>query len=163
MPSDGPAASTSSTVHSSSAHIATTCWASTSSGALGRCSDSMAPVRMRSTTTAVGTRSPRNVGKSTPRRHRTDLVAGAPHPLQPAATRRCLDLDHEVDRAHVDAEFEAGVATTAGSLPALSSASIRLRSSLLTDPWCARASDRRGPQRGAPDCAWIWAGQAKSS
>ena len=37
-----------------------------------------------------------------------DLVAGAPDALQAAADRaRRLDLDHEVDGAHVDAELEA--------------------------------------------------------
>ena len=36
-----------------------------------------------------------------------DVVAGAADPLQPARDRlRRLDLDHEVDRAHVDAELE---------------------------------------------------------
>ena len=36
-----------------------------------------------------------------------DAVPGAADPLQPAADRlRRLDLDHEVDRAHVDAELE---------------------------------------------------------
>ena len=102
----GPRAS--STAQSSRAHMATTCWASTSSGLAGTCSDSIAPARIRSTTTAVCTRSPRNFGKSTPRRHGADLVAGAADPLQAAGhARRGLDLDDEVDRAHVDAELEA--------------------------------------------------------
>ncbi len=36
------------------------------------------------------------------------LVTGAAHPLQTGGRRgRCLDLDHEVDRSHVDAELEA--------------------------------------------------------
>ena len=36
-------------------------------------------------------------------------MAGAADPLQPASDRlRALDLDHEVDRAHVDAELERG-------------------------------------------------------
>ena len=40
---------------------------------------------------------------------RPDLVAGAADPLEPAGdARRALDLDDEVDRAHVDAELEAG-------------------------------------------------------
>ena len=43
-----------------------------------------------------------------PLRHRAELVARAPDPLQaPGHRLRRLDLDHEVDRAHVDAELEA--------------------------------------------------------
>ena len=60
-------ASNSSTDQSSMAHIATMCWESTSSGLPGTRSDSIDPVRIRSTTTAVCTRSPRNFGNSTPR------------------------------------------------------------------------------------------------
>ena len=41
-------------------------------------------------------------------RDRAELVAGAADPLQAARDRlRALDLDHEVDGAHVDAELEA--------------------------------------------------------
>ena len=44
----------------------------------------------------------------TPRRDLADLVAGAADPLQPARhRRRRLDLDDQVDGAHVDAELEA--------------------------------------------------------
>jgi hypothetical protein len=40
-------------------------------------------------------------------RHRAHLVPGPPHPLQPAGhAGRGLDLDDEVDGAHVDAELE---------------------------------------------------------
>ena len=40
--------------------------------------------------------------------HGADLVPGAADPLQPARhRRRALDLDDEVDGAHVDAELEA--------------------------------------------------------
>ena len=43
-----------------------------------------------------------------PLRRRAELVAGAADPLQAARDRlRRLDLDHEVDGAHVDAELEA--------------------------------------------------------
>jgi hypothetical protein len=46
-------------------------------------------------------------------------VPGAADALQAAATRpRRLDLDDEVDRAHVDAELERRVATIARSSPA---------------------------------------------
>ena len=44
-----------------------------------------------------------------PLRRRADLVAGPADPLEPAGdARRALDLDDEVDRAHVDPELEAG-------------------------------------------------------
>ena len=38
------------------------------------------------------------------------------------------------------------VATTAGRRPALRSSSIRARCSLLTEPWCARASIAGAPR-----------------
>ena len=42
-----------------------------------------------------------------PLRHRVQLVAGAPDPLQTARHGlRALDLDDEVDRAHVDSQLE---------------------------------------------------------
>ncbi len=45
----------------------------------------------------------------TPLLGRTDLVAGPADPLEPAGDAgRALDLDDEVDRAHVDPELEAG-------------------------------------------------------
>jgi hypothetical protein len=47
-----------------------------------------------------------------------DPVAGPPHPLQPGGdARRRLDLDHEVDQSHVDAEFEARGGDHRGELP----------------------------------------------
>ena len=70
--------------------------------------DSMSPSRIRSATTAVCTRSPRYFGKHDSPADRADLVPGPADPLQAARdARRRLDLDHEVDRAHVDAELEA--------------------------------------------------------
>ncbi len=56
-----------STVHVSSATIATTCCASTSNGLRGYRTASIAPSRIRSATTAHDTRSPRNFGNITPR------------------------------------------------------------------------------------------------
>ena len=42
-----------------------------------------------------------------PRARAADVVAGAADALQPARDRaRRLDLQHEIDRAHVDAELE---------------------------------------------------------
>ena len=47
-------------------------------------------------------------------------VAGAADPLQAAADRlRRLDLDHEVDRAHVDPQLQRGGRDQAGQLPRL--------------------------------------------
>ena len=69
-----------------------------------------------------------------------ELVAGAADPLQPARDRlRALDLDDEVDGAHVDAELEAEVATRHGISPAFRSSSISTRCSRAREPWCARA------------------------
>jgi hypothetical protein len=57
----------SSTVHVSIATIATMCCASTSSGLRGNRTASIAPLCIRSATTAHDTRSPRNFGNITPR------------------------------------------------------------------------------------------------
>ena len=51
----------------------------------------------------------RYLGNMTPRLTRADVVPGPADPLQPAGhRRRRLDLHDQVDRAHVDAELEAG-------------------------------------------------------
>ena len=48
------------------------------------------------------------LGEDPPLRGRAELVARAPDTLEPPCDRlRALDLDHEVDRAHVDPELEA--------------------------------------------------------
>ena len=93
----------------SSAQIATTCCARTSSGLRGIAISSIAPARIAFATTAHS----REVGAEL----REDLgpseVAPRPCPARPTRCRpsrdrlRALDLDHEVDRAHVDAELEA--------------------------------------------------------
>ena len=70
---------------------------------------SMAPSCISRVTTAHSSRSPRYLGKMTPLRRLADLVAGPADALEPAGDRpRRLDLDDEVDRAHVDAQLEAG-------------------------------------------------------
>ena len=47
------------------------------------------------------------LGVQNPLTDLADLVARASDPLQPAGHRGwCLDLDHQIDRAHVDAELE---------------------------------------------------------
>ena len=49
-----------------------------------------------------------------------DVVPGPADPLQPAGhRRRRLDLDHQVHRAHVDAEFQAGGRHHGGQPPGL--------------------------------------------
>ena len=79
-----------------------------------------------------------------------DLVPGAADALQAAGhRRRRLDLHDQVDRAHVDAELQAGGGDHGGSRPALRSSSIRARCSLETEPWCARASTGGAPWRRA--------------
>ena len=102
-------ASSSSTVQRSMTVIATSCWARTSSGLRGMRVVSIAPSCIRRVTTAHSSRSPRYFGKITPLLGRADLVAGPADPLEAAGDAgRALDLDDEVDRAHVDAELEAG-------------------------------------------------------
>ena len=112
--------STSSTSHSSSAAIETRCWASTSSGFCGITVSSISPSRMRLATTAHSSRSARNLGKIRPFETSPERVAGAADPLQAAGDRlRRLDLDHQVDGAHVDAELQRGGRDQAGQLPGL--------------------------------------------
>ncbi len=63
---------------------------------------------MRSTTTAVWTQVAAVLGEQHASGDGADLMAGPADALQPAGDRRWrLDLDDEVDRAHVDAELEA--------------------------------------------------------
>ena len=102
-------ASRSSACQLSSATMATICWASTSSGLDGIRSASMAPCahplgddgRLHQVAAVLG--------EDHPGGHRADLVPGPAHPLQPRGHgRRRLDLDHQVDRAHVDPELQAG-------------------------------------------------------
>ena len=47
------------------------------------------------------------VGEEDPTGGGADLVTGPPHPLQPARHgRRRLDLHHDIDRTHIDAELQ---------------------------------------------------------
>ena len=93
-------------IRSPATAIATICWASTSSALRGMTVDSIRPSCMRRATTAHSSRSPRNLGKIRPR-----LTSPTPWPARPI---RCmpratdlgrLDLDDEVDRAHVDPQL----------------------------------------------------------
>ena len=76
-------------------------------GCAVRRSSRSAPSRIRRATTAHSSRSARNLGKIRPRLTAPTEWPGAADPLQPARDGlRRLDLDHEVDRAHVDPELE---------------------------------------------------------
>ena len=87
---------------------ATICCASTSSGLRRKRVDSMSPSIIRRTTTAASSRSPRCFGIERALARLADGVPGAADALQAAAHRTWrLDLDDEIDRAHVDAELEA--------------------------------------------------------
>src|ERR1700735_2100328 len=78
--------------------MATICWASTSRGFLGYLVSSTCPRRMSATAAAPC----------------------APDTLEPRCDRRRrLDLDDEVDGAHVDAELERRGRDDRGELPAL--------------------------------------------
>ena len=129
-----------STGQSSMAAMATTCCARTSSGFRGYRRDSMAPARIRSTTTAHSTRSPRNFGNRTPR-------LGSPT-LWPDRPTRCMPLATEgggstwITRSTAAMSIPSSselVATTAGRRPCFSASSIWSRCSRLTDPWWALA------------------------
>ena len=80
------------------------------------------------------------LGEDAALRGLADAVAGAADALQAARDGLGrLDLQDEVDRAHVDAELEELVATRQGSSPDLSSSSTSVRSSRASEPWWARA------------------------
>ena len=130
----------SSTAQASRAVVATTCWASTSSGLVGTRSDSMAPVRIRSTATAVWARSPRCLGNSTPRD-----TSPTWWPARPTRCRALATLGGDsiwMTRSTAPMSMPSSrllVATTQGSRPRLRSSSISARCSLETEPWWALA------------------------
>jgi hypothetical protein len=89
---------------------------------------SIAPSSMRCATTADSSRSARNFGKIRP----FDTAPSSPDALQAARHRlRRLDLQHQVDGAHVDAELERRRRDEARDLP-------RLQQLLDLDPLLAR-------------------------
>ena len=101
------ARSSSSTSISSCDAMATICWARTSSGLRGIWVSSISPSCIRADDhrglEQVGAELREDASLETAR----ELVAGAADPLQAARDRlRRLDLDDEVDGAHVDAELE---------------------------------------------------------
>ena len=138
----------SSTCQASSAVAATTCWASTSRGLVGTRSDSIAPVRIRSTATAVWARSPRCLGKSTPRE-----TSPTWWPARPTRWSALATLGGDsiwTTRSTAPMSMPSSrllVATTQGSRPRLRSSSISARCSLDTEPWWALAIDLLGRRR----------------
>jgi hypothetical protein len=127
--------SSSSTSQSSTAVIATICWASTSSGLCGIFSSSMAPARMRSATTADWTRSPWYLGKMMPRETSPTLCPARPTRCSPLATDGGASTCTTRSTAPMSMpSSRLDVATTAGSRPALSASSISARSCRDTEP-----------------------------
>ena len=103
---------------------------------------SMRPARMRVVTTADVTRSPAVLGEDDPAADGTDLMARPTDALQPAGdTGRGLDLDDEVDRAHVDAELEAARGDDGGQAAGLQ-VLLDERALLLADRSVVGAGDR---------------------
>ena len=84
------------------------------------------------------------LGEDPALRDLAELVAGAADPLQAAGDRlRRLDLDHEVDGAHVDPELERGGGDEAGELAGLQQ--------LLDDRRAPRGrASRGGPASSTP-------------
>ena len=118
----------------------------------------MAPVRIRSTDTAVWARSPRCLGKSTPR-----LTSPTWWPARPTRCRALATLGGDsiwMTRSTAPMSMPSSrllVATTAGSRPRLRSSSMIARCSLETEPWWALAMIVSAPLL-CPDWAMTWAG-----
>ncbi len=88
--------------------IATICCARTSSGLRGSVVVSIAPACMRSRDDGALEEVAAVLREDDALGGRADLVTGPTDPLEAARDRRrALDLDDEVDGAHVDAELEA--------------------------------------------------------
>ncbi len=99
--------SSSSTVIRSASVIATICWASTSSGLRGITVGSMRPRCMPFDDDRGLEQVAAVLREDDALRRLADLVAGAANALETARDRRrALDLDDEVDGAHVDAELQ---------------------------------------------------------
>ena len=81
---------------------------------------SISPARIARATTADSSRSAAELREDPTLRDRVQVVPGATDALQPSRDRlRALDLDDEVDRAHVDAELERRRRDEARDLPRL--------------------------------------------
>ena len=134
-------ASRSSTDQRSITAIATSCWASTSSGLRGISVASIAPSRIRSATTADSRRSPRYFGKITPRLTSPTLCPARPTRWSPRATEvgDSTWMTRSIAPMSIPSSSDE-VATSAGSRPSLSASSIATRCSRAIEPWCARTS-----------------------
>ena len=165
--------STSSTSHSSSAHIETRCWASTSSGLRGITVSSISPSRIRLATTAHSSRSARNFGKMRP-----SETSSSAWPARPIRCRpRVTDFGDStwITRSTAPMSIPSSseeVATRHGSCPDLSSSSTTCRSSWASEPWWARAIStgavgspdrRRLRRRRHPRARWPAAPAGSSS
>ena len=141
----------SSTAISSSAQIATICWASTSSGLRGMAVSSIAPSRIDFATTAHSSRSARNFGKIRPFETAPSSWPARPTRWRPRATDFGLSTCTTRSTAPMSIpSSRLDVATRHGMRPALRSSSIRTRCSRARDPWCARAT---APPSWAPPSA----------
>ncbi len=113
---------------------------------MGTCSASIAPVRMRSTATAVCTRSPRCLGSSTPRDTSPTWWPARPTRCRAEATDGGDSICTTRSTAPMSMpSSRLEVATTQGSRPPLRSSSISARCSLDTEPWWARAMTGSAP------------------
>ena len=138
--------------------IATSCCASTSSGLDGMRSDSMAPPRIRSVTTADCTRSPRYLGNTTPRKTAPTWWPARPIRCSPDATLGGASTWTTRSTAPMSMpSSRLDVATTQGSSPAFSSSSTRVRCSRAIEPWWAFATVALTPV-ATPDCPTASAG-----
>ncbi len=146
----------SSTVRSSTAHIATICCARTSSGLRGYLVSSMRPSSIRFTTTAASSRSPRYLGKSLPREGSPTWwparpMRWIPRPTEPGDST-CTTRSTAPMSMPSSSEL---VATMAFSVPRLRRSSISRRCSRAIDPWWAAtrsspaSSFRRAASRSA--------------
>ena len=88
------------------------------------------------------------LGKQHTLRDLADLVTGATDALQAAGhRRRRLDLDHQIDSAHVDAQLQAGRCDDGAQTSALEVV-LDLGALLLADRAVMRAGQQRlGPER----------------
>ena len=130
----------------SSALAATVCWASTSRGLAGTFIVSICPVSMRCTLTAHPIRSVRCFGSSTPWLISPTWCPARPMRCSPLATDGGVStwMTRSTEPMSMPSS-RLDVATTALSRPLLSASSTSARASLLTEPWCARASTGSAP------------------
>ena len=137
----------SSTSIDSSAHAATVCCASTSSGLAMTDNSSMAPASIRSTVTALCTRSARCLGNTAARETSPTWWPARPMRCSPDATDGGDSTCTTRSTAPMSMPSSSDeVATTARSRPDLRASSIIARRSLDTDPWCAIARSAGAPR-----------------